>query len=57
MWVVVMDRIGLSAAVLADQGQVTMVDINERAVLLSRDNAKRNGINNVQSCKVICWLK
>jgi 16S rRNA (guanine1207-N2)-methyltransferase len=39
--------IGLSAAVLADQGRVTMVDINERAVLLSRDNAKRNGLNNV----------
>jgi 16S rRNA (guanine1207-N2)-methyltransferase len=39
--------IGLSAAVLADQGHVTMVDINERAVLLSRDNAKRNGVSNV----------
>jgi 16S rRNA (guanine1207-N2)-methyltransferase len=39
--------IGLSAAVLADQGRVTMIDINERAVLLSRDNAKRNGLSNV----------
>jgi 16S rRNA (guanine1207-N2)-methyltransferase len=39
--------IGLSAAVLADQGRVTMIDINERAVHLSRDNAERNGINNV----------
>jgi 16S rRNA (guanine1207-N2)-methyltransferase len=39
--------IGLSAAVLADRGQVTMIDINERAVLLSRDNAKRNGLTNV----------
>ncbi|QGQ93608.1 class I SAM-dependent methyltransferase [Paenibacillus psychroresistens] len=39
--------IGISAALLADQGRVTMVDINERAVLLSRDNAKRNGVNNV----------
>lgn len=39
--------IGISAALLADQGHVTMVDINERAVLLSRDNAKRNGFNNV----------
>jgi 16S rRNA (guanine1207-N2)-methyltransferase len=39
--------IGLSAAVLANQGRVTMIDINERAVQLSRDNAKRNGIINV----------
>jgi 16S rRNA (guanine1207-N2)-methyltransferase len=39
--------IGLSAAVLADQGRVTMIDINERAVQLSRDNAERNGISNV----------
>jgi 16S rRNA (guanine1207-N2)-methyltransferase len=39
--------IGLSAAVLANQGQVTMIDINERAVQLSRDNAKRNGLSNV----------
>ena len=47
MLVVGMGHIGLSAALLADQGKVTMVDINERAVHLSRDNAKRNGINNV----------
>jgi 16S rRNA (guanine1207-N2)-methyltransferase len=39
--------IGLSAAVLADRGHVTMIDINERAVLLSRDNAKRNDLTNV----------
>jgi 16S rRNA (guanine1207-N2)-methyltransferase len=39
--------IGLSAAVLANQGRVMMIDINERAVLLSRENAKRNGITNV----------
>lgn len=39
--------LGLSAAVLADQGKVTMIDINERAVQLSRDNALRNGIKNV----------
>lgn len=39
--------IGLSAALLADQGRVTMIDINERAVQLSRDNAIRNGIKNV----------
>lgn len=39
--------IGLSAAVLAGQGRVTMVDINERAVELARENAARNGIANV----------
>ncbi|MEX2459969.1 MAG: class I SAM-dependent methyltransferase [Paenibacillaceae bacterium] len=39
--------IGLSAALLADQGRVTMIDINERAIQLCRDNAKRNGISNI----------
>lgn len=39
--------IGLSAAVMCPSGHVTMVDINERAVELSMENARRNGINNV----------
>ncbi len=39
--------IGLSAAVMCPNGHVTMVDINERAIELSVDNAKRNGITNV----------
>jgi 16S rRNA (guanine1207-N2)-methyltransferase len=39
--------IGLSAAVMCPKGHVTMVDINERAIELSADNAKRNGITNV----------
>lgn len=39
--------IGLTAAKLAENGLVTMIDINERAVELSRENAKLNGINNV----------
>lgn len=39
--------IGLTAAKLVPQGQVTMIDINERAVELSRENAKLNGISNV----------
>jgi len=39
--------IGLTAARLAKQGHVTMVDINERAVELSRQNAKLNRIENV----------
>ncbi|UFJ40644.1 class I SAM-dependent methyltransferase [Brevibacillus humidisoli] len=40
--------IGLSAAKLAARGQVTMIDINERAVGLARRNAELNGIQNVE---------
>ena len=40
--------IGLSAARLANPGVVTMVDVNERAVELARENAKTNNINNVE---------
>ncbi|MCZ8523781.1 MULTISPECIES: class I SAM-dependent methyltransferase [Paenibacillus] len=40
--------IGITAAALAGRGQVTMVDINERAVELARQNAERNGIRNVK---------
>lgn len=39
--------IGLSAAVMCPKGHVTMVDINERAIELSIENARRNGIANV----------
>ncbi|WP_150275526.1 class I SAM-dependent methyltransferase [Paenibacillus tepidiphilus] len=39
--------IGISAALLAPEGHVTMVDINSRAVELSRENAGRNGAGNV----------
>jgi 16S rRNA (guanine1207-N2)-methyltransferase len=39
--------IGLTAARLAPQGHVTLIDINERAVELSRHNALTNGIHNV----------
>lgn len=39
--------IGLSAARMAAQGHVTMIDINSRAVELAKENAKRNGITNV----------
>lgn len=38
---------GLSAAYLATKGHVTMVDVNERAVQLTKENAKLNGISNV----------
>lgn len=38
---------GLTAARLAPQGHVTMIDINERAVELAELNAKDNGIPNV----------
>ncbi|MFC9712689.1 class I SAM-dependent methyltransferase [Paenibacillus sp. NPDC056933] len=39
--------IGLTAAKLVPDGHVTMIDINERAIELSRENAKANGIMNV----------
>jgi 16S rRNA (guanine1207-N2)-methyltransferase len=39
--------IGLTAAYLASRGHVTMLDVNERAVELARENAKRNGLANV----------
>lgn len=40
--------IGLTAARLADEGQVTMIDVNERAVGLARRNAELNGATNVE---------
>lgn len=40
--------IGLTAAYLAEAGTVTMVDINERAVELARENANRNHLSNVR---------
>jgi 16S rRNA (guanine1207-N2)-methyltransferase len=39
--------IGITAAALVPHGHVTMIDINERAVELSRENAKLNGAANV----------
>ncbi|HEV8338112.1 MAG TPA: class I SAM-dependent methyltransferase [bacterium] len=39
--------IGLAAAALAPQGWAHLVDVNERAVALARENAARNGIANV----------
>jgi 16S rRNA (guanine1207-N2)-methyltransferase len=39
--------IGLAAAYLSPEGHVTMIDINERAVELAIENARRNGIDNV----------
>jgi len=39
--------IGITAAKLAPEGHVTMIDINERAVELSKKNAELNGVNNV----------
>ena len=40
--------IGLTAARLAAEGQVTMIDVNERAVSLARRNAELNGVKNVE---------
>lgn len=39
--------IGLTAALIAKQGHVTLLDINERAVSLARRNAEHNRITNV----------
>lgn len=39
--------IGLTSAKLAEHGRVTMIDINERAVELSKENAKLNSISNI----------
>ncbi|WP_410772602.1 class I SAM-dependent methyltransferase [Fontibacillus sp. BL9] len=39
--------IGLSAARLASQGHVTMIDVNSRAVELAKENAAANRISNV----------
>ncbi|SMG59216.1 class I SAM-dependent methyltransferase [Paenibacillus aquistagni] len=39
--------IGLTAAKLAPLGQVYMVDVNERALALAKENAKLNAITNV----------
>ncbi|MNI18726.1 Ribosomal RNA small subunit methyltransferase C [compost metagenome] len=39
--------IGLTAALVASEGHVTMVDINERAVELATENARKNRIANV----------
>ncbi|WP_409343427.1 class I SAM-dependent methyltransferase [Paenibacillus sp. MBLB4367] len=39
--------IGLCAAVLAKPGMVTLLDVNERALGLAKENAGRNGIGNV----------
>lgn len=44
--------IGLSAAILSGpSGSVTMVDLNERALELCRENAKLNGVSNVRILK------
>lgn len=40
--------IGLCAARLARRGRATLIDINERAVRLAEENARANGIGNVE---------
>ncbi len=40
--------IGLVAATLALRGRVVMVDVNERAAVLARENAARAGLDNVE---------
>jgi 16S rRNA (guanine1207-N2)-methyltransferase len=40
--------IGISASLLNRSATVTMIDVNERAVLLAKENADLNGADNVQ---------
>lgn len=40
--------VGLVAATMAPRGRVVMVDINERAVALAAENARRHGLANVE---------
>ena len=40
--------IGIAAAKFRPKLQVWMVDVNERAVTLARENARRNGVRNVR---------
>jgi 16S rRNA (guanine1207-N2)-methyltransferase len=41
--------IGIAAAKLAQQGQVWMVDVNERAVSLAKRNIRQNGVTNAEA--------
>jgi 16S rRNA (guanine1207-N2)-methyltransferase len=40
--------IGLAAARATPKGRVVLTDVNKRAILLARKNARRNGIQNVE---------
>lgn len=40
--------IGICAAMLAERGMVTLVDVNERALRLAEENARLNGVRNVR---------
>ncbi|QHW32661.1 class I SAM-dependent methyltransferase [Paenibacillus rhizovicinus] len=40
---------GITAAKLAPGGQVTMIDINERAVALANENVRLNGVKNASA--------
>ncbi len=40
--------IGIAAAVSVPQGQATLVDVNHRAILLARQNARANHLSNVE---------
>jgi 16S rRNA (guanine1207-N2)-methyltransferase len=41
--------VGVVAARLAPQGHVTLIDINQRAVALARENLRANGITNAEA--------
>jgi 16S rRNA (guanine1207-N2)-methyltransferase len=40
--------VGVAAAKAAPQGEVVMTDVNRRAILLARRNARRNGVTNAE---------
>jgi 16S rRNA (guanine1207-N2)-methyltransferase len=41
--------VGIVAALLAPAGRATLVDINQRAVSLARDNLRANGVENAEA--------
>ena len=41
--------VGVVAAMLAPQGRVTLVDINQRAVALAQENLRANGVENADA--------
>jgi 16S rRNA (guanine1207-N2)-methyltransferase len=43
--------VGIVAAFLAPAGRTTLVDINQRAVSLARENIRANGLENAEACQ------
>src|SRR3989441_11443899 len=47
--------VGLVAAWRAPDGQAVLVDVNERAVMLAAQNARLNGLVNVEGLQGVGW--